>query len=112
MAATLGEDGAPESPTVFAAAENRFYTYAPVEGIFGEARETKLGVILSELLLACARAGGAKFDTRNLEFKFRDSANLRGVLTRARGLHEVGPDYFLTGLMEFVPARKTPLPPV
>ena len=105
LAATLGEDGAPESPTVFAAAENRFYTYTPVEGIFGEARETKLGVSLSELLLACARACGAKFDTRNLEFKFRDAANLRGVLSRARGLLEAGPDYFQTGLMEFVPCK-------
>src|ERR1044071_6670695 len=44
LAATLGEDGAPKSPSVFVAAENRFYTYSQAEGIFGEARESKLGV--------------------------------------------------------------------
>jgi P4 family phage/plasmid primase-like protien len=105
LAATLGENGTPAAPTVFAASEARFYTYSPAEGIFVEARESRLAASLSELLLACARDCSAQFDTRNLEFKFRYSANLRGVLTRARGLHEVGPDYFQTGLMEFVPAK-------
>jgi len=104
LAATLGEGGAPDAPTVFAASEARFYTYSPAEGIFSEAREAKLTARLSELLLECARACASKFDTSNLEFKFRDSANLRGVITRAKGLLEVGPDYFQTGLKEFVPA--------
>ncbi len=105
LAATLGEHGAPDAPTVFAASEARFYTYSPTEGIFAEAREAKLTANLSELLLACARDCASQFDTSNLEFKFRDSANLRGVITRARGLLEVGPDYFQTGLMEFVPCK-------
>jgi hypothetical protein len=58
---------------------------------------------MSDLLLACARGCGAKFDTRSLEFKFRDSSNLKGVLMRARGLLEVRQDFFQTDLMEFVP---------
>ena len=105
LAATLGEKGAPDAPTVFAAEEERFYTYAPADGIFCEARESKLQARLSDLLLECARACVAKFDTRGLEFKFRDSSNLRGVLSRARGLLEVKQGFFETGLMEFVPAN-------
>lgn len=103
LAATLGGEGTPGSPTVYVAPESRFYTYVPGEGIFCEAREAKLTASLSDLLLACGRACAGKFDTRNLEFKFRDSANLRGVLTRARGLLEVESSFFETDLMEFVP---------
>ena len=103
LAATLGEDGTPAAPTVFAAKEERFYTYSPADGIFGEARESKLAADLSALLLDCARASAGKFDTRALEFKFRDSANLRGVLSRARGVLEVNQGFFETDLMEFVP---------
>src|SRR5438105_563977 len=75
------------------------------EGIFCEARESKLAARLSDLLLECGRACGAKFDTRSLQFKFRDSANLRGVLSRARGLLEVEADFFETGLTEFLPCN-------
>jgi putative DNA primase/helicase len=103
IAATLGALGSPDAPTVFVADEDRFYTYSPAEGIYREAREAMLGAQLSDLLLACARGCGAKFDTRSLEFKFRDSSNLKGVLTRARGLLEVRQDFFQTDLMEFVP---------
>ncbi len=105
LAASLGEDGSKEWPTVFAAAEDRFYTYTPEEGIYCETREPLLTARLSELLLNCARDCAPKFDVRNLEFKFRDSANLKGVMTRARGLLEVGPDFFQTDLMEFVPCK-------
>jgi P4 family phage/plasmid primase-like protien len=103
VAATLGEAGTPGAPTVFVAPEARFYTYSPGEGVFCEAREAKLSASLSELLLECARACAGKFDTRNLEFKFRDSANLRGVLARARGLLEVESGFFETDLMKYVP---------
>jgi putative DNA primase/helicase len=105
LAATLGESGKPTAPTVFVAHENRFYSYSPSEGIFAEVRDLKLAADLSSLLLECARACREKFDTRNLEFKFRDSANLRGVLARARGVLEVGHDYFETDLMQLVPCR-------
>lgn len=103
LAATLGEGGTPSAPTVFVAPEARFYTYSPGEGVYGEAREAKLTARLSDLLLACARSCVSRFDTRNLEFKFRDSANLRGVLSRARGLLEVESGFFETDLMSFVP---------
>ena len=105
LAATLGEDGTPAAPTVFVAPEARFYSYVAAEGVFCEAREAKLSASLSDLLLACARSCAEKFDTRNLEFKFRDSANLRGVLARARGLLEVESSFFETDLMKFVPCK-------
>src|ERR1051326_424750 len=104
LCATLGEDGTPSAPTVFVAPEARFYSYVPAEGIFVEAREAKLTAGLSELLLECARGCG-KFDTRTLQFKFRDSANLRGVLARARGVLEVVKGFFETGLEKFVPCK-------
>lgn len=103
LAATLGEEGKPDAPTVFVAPEGRFYTYSPEAGIFVEAREAKLSTILSDLLLECARACSEKLDTSNLLFKSRDSASTRGVLARARGVLEVGPDFFQTGLMDYIP---------
>lgn len=105
LAAVLGEDGSPQTPTVFATEEERFYTYSPNDGIFREVRESGLSYGLSELLLECARACEAKFDTRNLAFRFRDSSNLKGVLTRARGVLEVPTSFFETDLMKFVPCK-------
>ena len=105
LAATLGDAGMPEAPTVFVAEECRFYTYSPEDGIFHEAREPVLLARLSELLLECARACEEKFDTSNLEFRMRDTANLKGVVARARGLLEVSAGYFETDLMEFVPCK-------
>ena len=105
LSATLGETGTPAAPTVFVADEDRFYTYSPAEGIYCHARESKLSADLSALLLEGARACLTQFDTRNLEFKFRDSSNLRGVLARARGLLEVKQAFFETDLMEFVPCK-------
>jgi putative DNA primase/helicase len=105
LAATLGESGSPAAPTVFAAEEDRFYTYSPDAGIFEEVREAVLAKRLSDLLLECARACSGKFDTHSLEFRFRDSSNLRGVLARARGLLAVKQDFFETDLMKFVPCR-------
>jgi P4 family phage/plasmid primase-like protien len=105
LAAVLGEVGSPTAPAVFVAEEDRFYIYSPAEGIFCEVREPRLEARLSELLLECARACVRKFDTRSLEFRFRDSSNLKGVLLRARGLLEVRQDFFETNLMEFVPCH-------
>jgi putative DNA primase/helicase len=103
LAATLGEIGAPATPTIFAACEDRFYTYSPNDGIFCETREPVLSSRLSGLLLECARACAGKIDTKNLEFRFRDSASIKGVLVRARGLLEVPVRFFETDLMEYVP---------
>lgn len=103
LAATLGMKGSPAAPTVYVAPEGRFYTYSPGEGIYIEAREAKLTAGLSAMLLECSRACAGSFDTRNLGFKFRDSASLRGVVDRARGLLEEDSNFFESGLEEFVP---------
>lgn len=105
LAASLGMEGTPDAPTVFVPAEGRFYGYSPPNGIFVEARESKICTDLSGLLLECARGCSTKFDMRSMEFKFRDSANLRGVLTRARGVLEVEQNFFESDLMKFVPCN-------
>jgi P4 family phage/plasmid primase-like protien len=105
LAATMGELGAPEAPTVFVGAEARFYTYNPDSGIFEEVREAKLVARLSALLLQCARDCAKESDTTNLEFRFRDTANLRGVAQRARGLLEVPSSFFESNLQEYIACR-------
>lgn len=102
IAATLGMDGTPDSPTVFVATEDRFYVYQPSAGIYKELREPRLIAGLSALLLTCARYCAAECDTQNLEFKLRATSSLRGVAQRARGLLEVPPDYFDCDLREFI----------
>jgi len=104
LAATLGERGIPEAPTVFIPAENRFWTYSPVEGVFIETRDTVLLAQLSKLLLEAARACGDAV-TKKLEFGFRDSANLVGIVKHAQGLLAQPHDYFDGGLTEFIPCR-------
>jgi putative DNA primase/helicase len=104
FAATLGSDGCPDSPTVFAETEEKFWTYSPKEGVFILEREPALQTRLSSLLLDCARAcRGDVCETMTLEFRFRDSANLTGVVKKARGLLAVPHDFFSTNLSEFIP---------
>jgi P4 family phage/plasmid primase-like protien len=104
LAATLGSEGCPDSPTVFAQTEEKFWTYSPSEGIFIFEREPALQTRLSSMLLECARAcRGDGCETKTLEFRFRDSANLTGVLKKARGLLAVPHDFFSTNLSEFIP---------
>ena len=105
LAATLGELGTPGAPTVFVGTEARFYAYNPDSGIFEEVREAKLVARLSALLLECARDCAKQCDATNLEFRFRDSANLRGVAQRARGLLEVPAQYFECDLQEYIACR-------
>ena len=105
LAATLGDMGIPDRPTVFMATEDRFYTYRPEMGIYCEEREARLAAGLSDLLLTCARECGEKFDTRSLQFKFRDTASLKGVLQRARGLLEVPHDFFECDLRKLIACR-------
>jgi hypothetical protein len=47
LAATLGEDGTPDAPTIYLPAENRFYTYSSEEGVYVETREAALLTRLS-----------------------------------------------------------------
>jgi P4 family phage/plasmid primase-like protien len=103
LAATLGEKGTPDAPTIFLPTEERFYTYTPSEGIFIQQREPGLLARLSRLLLECARACREGCETKTLEFRFRDAANLSGVLKKARGLLEVPHDYFASDLTKFIP---------
>src|SRR5207245_6359046 len=83
FAATLGDKGSPNAPTIFLPTEQKFYTYAPTDGIFVHQRDPILLTGLSRLLLDCARACRNSYDTSALEFRLRDSANLSGVLEKA-----------------------------
>jgi P4 family phage/plasmid primase-like protien len=105
LAATLGEMGSPETPTVYLPQEGRFYRYEPNAGIFQEIREDRLSAMLSEVLLACGRDCAPNCDTTNLLFRLRDTANLRGVVQRARGLLEAPGDYFEANLKEYIACR-------
>jgi putative DNA primase/helicase len=103
FAATLGANGSPTTPTVFIPTENKFYTYSKTDGIYVHRREAVLIALLSKLLLECARACNGKCEIRALEFRLRNSANLGGVINKARGLLEQPHDYFANDLKEFIP---------
>jgi P4 family phage/plasmid primase-like protien len=104
LAATLGEKGSPGVPTIFLSTEEKFYTYSPADGVFVHQREAALLAQLSRELLQCARdCKQTGCETKSLEFRFRDAANLSGVLRKARGLLEVPHDYFASDLTKFIP---------
>jgi P4 family phage/plasmid primase-like protien len=103
LAATLGDNGSPESPTIFLPTEEKFYTYAPKEGIFVHRREPAFLTQLSRLLLRCARECEDACDTSPLGFRLRNSATLYGVLRKARGILDVPTDFFSTDLTDFIP---------
>ena len=104
LAATLGEQGVPDAPTVYLPAEDRFWTYSPSEGVYVETRQPVLVTRLSRLLLDAARACNGAV-TKKLEFGFRDSASLIGILKHAQGQLAKPDDYFDVGLTEFIPCR-------
>jgi putative DNA primase/helicase len=104
LAATLGDHGTPDAPTVYLPAENRFWTYSPDEGVFIEARDPSLLTRLSSLLLQAARACDGAV-TKKLKFRFRDSSNLVGVIKHAQGLLAKPHDYFNSGLTQFILCR-------
>ena len=103
LAATMGAKGSPDSPTVYIPTEDRFYTYSPGDGVFLHKQEAVLVGQLSSLLLDCAHACRDGCDTKALEFRLRDSANLSGVIRKARGLLNVSHDFFASDLTEFIP---------
>jgi P4 family phage/plasmid primase-like protien len=102
IAATLGEDGQPDVPTVFLTNEGRFYTYDPAEGVFVHRHEPELSARLSLMFLKCARACRQNCDVSRLEFGFRDTAALSGVLRRAQALLAVDRDFFNCDSTEFI----------
>jgi hypothetical protein len=104
LAATLGEQGTPEAPTVYLPAENRFWAYSRDEGVFIETRDAALLTRLSRLLLEASRACSGTV-TKRLEFGFRDSVNLVGIVKHAQGLLAKPHDFFDHRLAEFIPCR-------
>ena len=103
FAASLGAKGNPNAPAIFLPIEERFYAYDPKAGIYQQKYEPMLLAYLSNLLLECARQCPPKScNTKSLEFRFRDAANLSGVLRKARGILAVPPDFFATDV-KFVP---------
>jgi|ERR1700731_1244805 len=103
LAATLGGEGSPGTPTVFLPTEQKFYTYIPVDGIYNHQRDPALLTALSRLLLDCARQSNQFVDTGPLKFRLRSSTKLSGVLKKAQSLVAVPDDFFSTGLTEFIP---------
>ena len=102
LAATLGRKASSETPTVFIPAEGKFYTYSPSDGIYREQQPYLLLSRLSDLLLQAARACPGCV-TGNLEFRFRRSGSLTGILNHARGLLAESHDFFASDLTEFLP---------
>jgi hypothetical protein len=88
LAATLGLSGCPDAPTVFVPIEEKFYAYLPDDGVYIHQREPALLTRLSRSIFECAKACRVGCDTTALEFRFRDAANLSGVIRKARGLLE------------------------
>jgi putative DNA primase/helicase len=103
LAATLSEKGTKDSPTVFVPTEQKFYMYAPGDGIYNYRRDADLITSLSKQSLDCARESNGFVDTRSLEFRLRSSTKLAGVLKKGQGLLAVPDDFFSTGLTEFIP---------
>lgn len=103
FAATLGDRGSPDAPSIFVPTEEKFYTYALAEGVFVHQRDSTLRTRLSRLLLDCGRQCRKSCDTSALEFRLRASAKLSGVLRKARGLLEVPQEFFSTDRTEFIP---------
>jgi len=103
MAATIGMDGTSNAPTVYLSIEERFYTYAPATGHFERQREEDIAARLSALFLECGRECREFADVSKLEFGFRDSAALTGIVRRAKGLLAVEDDFFANDHTQFLP---------
>jgi antitoxin (DNA-binding transcriptional repressor) of toxin-antitoxin stability system len=103
MAATLGEQANPDTPTVYLRGENRFYTFTPERGFYALASEEDVSARLSALLLSCARACKEDCDVDALEFGLRDSSALAGAVKRAKSLVIAADDFFSGGMETFLP---------
>jgi hypothetical protein len=83
--------------------EERFYTYENATGIFERQREDGIAAKLSGLFLECVRECRDSADVSKLEFGFRDSAALTGIIRRAKGVLAVTDDFFAKDQTEFLP---------
>jgi P4 family phage/plasmid primase-like protien len=104
LAATLGELGSPQTPTVYIAEEDRFYSYSKTEGIYVEVRAPEIMAHFANLLWEAAREN-PKVLTRKLEFGFRDASRLTGPIAHARGCLVKPCDYFDNELTEYIPCH-------
>lgn len=102
LAAIPGMDGSPGRPAVFLANEGRFFQYHPDDGIYRPLWPEKLEAAISALILDCARACSESCDTRDLQFKFRESSVLQGVTRRARAILAVPHDFFQQTSRDFI----------
>jgi P4 family phage/plasmid primase-like protien len=102
LAATLGELGSPETPTVYIAEEDRFYRYSTSEGIYVQVREPEIASHLSNLLLE-ATLENPDVLTDKLEFGFRAATPLAGPVKHARGQLVKPYGYFDNELSKFIP---------
>jgi P4 family phage/plasmid primase-like protien len=108
LAATLGEQGTPNAPTIYIGEENRFYTYSPDgtdAGIFVWVFESQLRTRLARLLLQAAHENKGTTITTKLEFALRDSVKLNGPISHAKGLLIQPVNFFKQDLTEFIPCR-------
>lgn len=103
LAATQGEDGQPDAPTVFQSVENRFYRYSPADGIYLPFRDDEFSAWLSALLLQCARDCRDSADVSALEFNFRKPSAMAGAVSRAKTLLAEPDDYFRRDMSELIP---------
>ena len=104
MAATLGRRGSPESPVVYIPIERCFYRYAPASGLFEKIEPQGLAAILSSTLRSCATECRSSIDLRPLTFKYARTANLNGVVSRAKALL-AEPGFFDSPSIDFLACR-------
>lgn len=90
LAAVIGREG----PTKYVEDENRFYSYSPQSGIYTPTRREELAAKCSAVLYETVRACPATPGIEKLQFAFRKTSCLNGVLERAKGLLNVPSSFF------------------
>lgn len=101
FAAALGSEGL----TVFVVEENTFCCYSAATGIFEPARPEQLKARLSRLLYSVVQACPASPGIEALEFSFRKTSRLNGIIDRAKGLLAVPVGYFEQKHGEAIPVK-------
>lgn len=90
FAGVIGEEG----PTVFLADESRFYRYSQESGIYLPTSREQLAATCSRVMFQVVKECSESPGIKKLEFAFRKSNRVNGVVERARGLLGVPMDYF------------------
>lgn len=107
LAETLGHVGNPESPIVYFTTEDRFYRYNSESGIFITIGESEILANLSALIQQCANEceDAEICDVKSLRFTLSKTGQLRGVITKAKGLLKVSETYFDSSKEEFIACK-------